>query len=122
MIVNLDLTLIAAIVLFIVLTAIIYKVISAIPLFAGVVAFALAVCIALLCLIAMTDFIAVGAAEHQFKTASHIIDIRLDCILLPYASLALAILLLPLVLLFIRFHKMIRTKRKLRQVKREMRR
>lgn len=120
--VNLDLVLIAAIVMFIVLTAIIFNVISAIPLFAGPVAFVVAICTALLCLIAMTDFITVETAEHQFKTASHIIDIRLDCILLPYASLALAILLLPLVLLFIRIHKMIRTKRKLRQMKREMRR
>ncbi len=121
MIVNLDLTLIAAIVMFIVLTAIIYRVISGIILFAEPVAFVLAVCMALLCLIAMTDFISVKAAEDQSQTASHIIDIRLDCILLPYASLALAILLLPLVLLFIRIHKMIGAKRKLRQVKREMR-
>ena len=122
MIVNLDLMLMAAIVMFIVLAAIIYRAISEIPLFAKPVAFFVAVCMALLCLIAMTDFIAVKAAEHQSQTASHIIDIRLDCILLPYASLALAIIFLPLVLLFIRIHKMIETKRKLRQVKREMRR
>ncbi len=122
MVVNLDPMLIAAIVMFIVLTAIIFKVISVIPLFTEPVAFVVAVCMALLFLIATTDFIAVKATEHQFKPASYIIDIRLDCILLPCTSLALAILLLPLVLLFIWIHKMIRTKRKLRQVKREMRR
>ena len=122
MIVNSDFVIITAIAIFVILVVVIYKSISEIPSFKGPIAFILAACTALLCLIGMADLMVARTTEHQFKTAGHIIDIRLDCILLPYASLASAILLLPLVLLFIRIHKMIRTKRKLRQVKREMRR
>ena len=96
MIVNLDLMLIAAIVMFIVLTAIIYKVISGISRFAepGKSAFnpgtflscVLSVCVSALCVIGM---------NHSLKGLP-------GTVLLPYAVLGIAILSVVLVSFFYR--------------------
>lgn len=96
MIVNLDLTFIAAIVMFIVLTAIIYKVIRGIPRFAEPVKSALnpstfpscvlSVCVSALCVIGM---------NHSLKGLP-------GTVLLPYAVLGIAILSVVLVSFFYR--------------------
>lgn len=113
---------VTAIAIFVILVSVIYKSISEIPSFKGPIAFILTVCTALLCLIGMADLMVAGTAENPSETASHIIDIRLDFILLPYASLALTILLLLLVLVLVRIQGVIRARRKTQQTKREMRR
>lgn len=106
MIFDSDIVFLVAAVIFIILVIVIYRVLDENTIFRGPAAASLAVCSALLCMIGL----------GRFR------DIELEVILLPYASLAVTLLLVLLVLAVLRFRARIRTRRKERQTRREMRR